>query len=442
MRKLATRSVASRLCALAVLPSALPILVGIYLYDANRLTVEDASSTSSNRAEGIARGRVAAQSLEQTLEPTAFADIRVAPSAIGPEARYGAATANALPVGSPASPAAPGVRADAPVSESLILPAASSVGAIPAPGEQFWQMPAVALLAAAYVAALALSMLGAWELLRRFHRFHNAAEDVASGRVGGNALTGRNDLRELAGVARTVDGLVFDLRNMSHQMRTSAAENSHSLRTPLATIRTAFRTVGRSLPTDEPKAQRALRIIDISLHRLSSVIDAMERNDRAIAESMAMPRETVNVTRLVHESAGALRQIASSRNIRVSEQLQGHVFACTSARALADALRDVLASALDASPADGEIAVTLDGIGVAGACIVIEDRGRGAEDVDSIFEQDFLPSSEAMDAAASCRAGLWQVRRMLEALGGKVSAHRNLRGGLSVSIVLPAIAAC
>ena len=299
------------------------------------------------------------------------------------------------------------------------------------------------LFAGVYVAALALSMLGVWSVLRSLHRFHDAAEEVGLGRRGGNQLASRNGLPELAGVAMVVDGLVADLRTMSDQMRISVEENAHSLRTPLATIRASFRAVGRTLQADEPKTQRALRIIDVALHQMSSMIDAMERDDRAIAKYLSMPREYVDISRLVGEVVREFQQTAGSCDITVREHLQDGGRAWTCGPALASALRDVLASAVNASAAFGEVGVTLDGGGAEGTRILIEDRGGNVEDIDLLFEHGFSPSnggeSQASGGAVSCRTGLWHVKRMLEAFGGQVSAHRNPHGGVSVSIALPAI---
>jgi two-component system sensor histidine kinase ChvG len=417
MRKFGKRSLAPRLFVLAALPSTLPIVAGIYL---------DAPNTPL--------------STERRLAQTVPTDVRGTPPALGPEARPNAPAVHAP---APALLVPPVVRPSASGAETSMSSNLSAVATtLPVQTVRFWQMPEMARFAAAYVAALALSMFGAWSILRSLHRFRDAAQEIALGRVGGNALASCNDLRDLAGVAKTVDGLVSDLQNMSDQMRISVEENAHTMRTPLATIGTAFRAVVRNLPADEPRAQRAARIIDNSLHRLSSAIDAMERNDRAIAEFLAMPRELVNVSQVVREATRELRQNAGSRNIHVCEQLQDNVLAWTSRPALASTLRDVLAGALDASPTPGEVVVTLDGSDTAGACILVEDRG-GDEDVDSLFQHDFLPSGEAGPLAAGgsapCRTGLWHVKRTLEAFGGRISAHRNLHGGVSVSVALPAM---
>jgi signal transduction histidine kinase len=333
--------------------------------------------------------------------------------------------------------AQPGMTgADAPRSAdvSLNLPVAG-------PTAWSWQAPAASLLAMAYLAGLVLAMGGAWSISRSLYRFRTTAREVALGRVGGNALAGRNDARELAEVATIVDGLVSDLQKVAGHMRSATAENVHSLRTPLATINSAFRTVSRFLPTDEPKAQRARWIIDASLRRLSGVIDAIEQHDADIAAFLVMPRENVDVGRLLHELVRALAGDADCRSVRFTERLQDDVLVWTSRHALGSVLDDVLSGAVRVSPALGEVAVSVEGGGRADARIVVEDCGNDAEDIDLVFQHDFTPAGEAGSPApgggASCRASLWHVKRVVEAFDGRIAAQRNVRGGMSVAITLP-----
>ena len=110
---------------------------------------------------------------------------------------------------------------------------------VPDPSQAiFWEMPEIRVAVLAYLAIVALAVLVVVGVLRSLNRFRRAADEIALGRVGDHALAGRSGVRELASVAKLLDRLVFDLRYMSDQMRLTAEENAHSLRTPLATMRT------------------------------------------------------------------------------------------------------------------------------------------------------------------------------------------------------------
>jgi two-component system sensor histidine kinase ChvG len=304
----------------------------------------------------------------------------------------------------------------------------------------YWDTPEMRLAGFACLSLVAVAILVAVSILRSLRRFREAADEIVFGRVGDEALTARNGVRELSGVARLLDSLVFDLRYMSDQVRLTAEENAHSLRTPLATMRTALGAIQRSLPPDEPRAQRALKIIDISLDRLSSVVNSTQRNDMTMADLVAAPRDPIDLAELAHDVLGEAGGRAQARNILFREKLQDAVIVHANCPVLKTALLDVMTSAVNASPRYGEIAVTLEAEH-AEARLTVEDRGCDGDAPELFFQHDFLPASQAnpqtTDQAPPVRLGLWNVKRIVEAFGGQVSAEHNHHGGVSVSITLP-----
>jgi len=349
----------------------------------------------------------------------------------------------------------PALPAPAPTPESVAAPT-PSVAMLEPPGFElvrasegaqgwlltagYWETPEMRLAAFACLSLVALAILVVVSILRSLRRFREAADEIVFGRVGDEALTARNGVRELSGVARLLDSLVFDLRYMSDQVRLTAEENAHSLRTPLATMRTALGAIQRSLPPDEPRAQRALKIIDISLDRLSNVVNSAQRNDTTMADLVAAPRDPVDLAELTRDVLGEAGGRAQARNILFREKLQDAVIVHANCPALKAALLDVLTSAVNASPRYGEISVTLEA-GHTDARLTVEDRGCDGDAPELFFQHDFAPSSQANppapDQARPVRLGLWNVKRIVEAFGGQVTADHNHHGGVSVSIMLP-----
>ena len=349
----------------------------------------------------------------------------------------------------------PALPAPAPTPESVAAPT-PSVAMLEPPGFElarasegaqgwlltagYWETPEMRLAAFACLSLVALAILVVVSILRSLRRFREAADEIVFGRVGDEALTARNGVRELSGVARLLDSLVFDLRYMSDQVRLTAEENAHSLRTPLATMRTALGAIQRSLPPDEPRAQRALKIIDISLNRLSNVVNSAQRNDTTMADLVAAPRDPVDLAELTRDVLGEAGGRAQARNILFREKLQDAVIVHANCPALKTALLDVLTSAVNASPRYGEISVTLEA-GHTDARLTVEDRGCDGDAPELFFQHDFAPSSQANppapDQARPVRLGLWNVKRIVEAFGGQVTADHNHHGGVSVSIMLP-----
>jgi signal transduction histidine kinase len=432
-----------RLYALVALLSVLPLIVCAYLVAGDFRAHEQMSiglpdrSVSASAPHVIASGPVAADAPRAGVRSAQYAGL-------GPEAgdKVGRPPVVPHPVMSP--PIAP-IPARAPTEPPGADPLHSfeTVGiSVPDPSQVaiIWEIPEIRFAVLAYLAIVALAVLVAVGILRSLKRFRQAADEIALGRIGDHALAGRSGVRELASVAKVLDRLVFDLRYMSDQMRLTAEENAHSLRTPLATIRTALGAVRRALPPEEPRAQRALKIIDISLDRVTHAVNSAQRNDSTMADLVAAPRADVDLAELARDAISESRERARSRNIRIRENLKDCVVVRASALALEAALEDVLASAINASPSYGEITVTLEA-DRTGARLLVEDRG-GGDEADLVFQHDFAAVPAEVGRQASNddgprRLGLWNVKRTVEAFGGQVDAQRNDHGGVVVSIGLP-----
>jgi signal transduction histidine kinase len=448
-----------RLYALVALLSVLPLIVCAYLvagglraHQQISVGLPDRSAPAPVPAPGLqvfANGAAVADAPRAGLRSAQYAGV-------GPEAGDKAGRLPVVPqpvmpppvmpqpvVPSPIVPIAPHpsiaqtVPPGADPSRSLETVSVS----VPDPSQAiFWEMPEIRVAVLAYLAIAALAVLVVVGVLRSLNQFRRAADEIALGRLGDHALAGRSGVRELASVAKVLDRLVFDLRYMSDQMKLTAEENAHSLRTPLATIRTALCAVRRALPPEEPRAQRALKIIDVSLDRVSHVVNSAQRNDTTMADLVAAPRADVDLAELARDTIVESRERAQFRNIRIRENLTNSVLVRASVEALEAALEDVLASAINASPSYGEITVTLEA-DRTGARLLVEDRG-GSDEADLVFQHDFTPVSagsgrRASDDGGPRRLGLWSVKRTVEAFGGEVGAQRQDHGGVVVSIVLP-----
>ena len=429
-----------RLYALVALLSVLPLIVCAYLVAGGLRAHEQISvglpDRSASAPQVFANGAVVADAPRAGARSAQYAGVGLeAGDKVGrpPVVPQPVMPSPIAPLPSIAQTGPPG----ADPSRSLETVSVS----VPDPSQAiFWEMPEIRVAVLAYLAIVALAILVVVGVLRSLNRFRWAADEIALGRVGDHALAGRSGVRELASVAKLLDRLVFDLRYMSDQMKLTAEENAHSLRTPLATIRTALCAVRRALPPEEPRAQRALKIIDVSLERVSHVVNSAQRNDTTMAELVAAPRADLDLAELARGTIVESREQAQFRNIRIRENLTGSVVVRASFEALEAALEDVLASAINASPSYGEITVTLEADRTA-ARLLVEDRG-GGDDADLVFQHDFQPVSSgsgrrASDGNGPRRLGLWSVKRTVEAFGGEVGAQRNDHGGVVVSIVLP-----
>jgi two-component system sensor histidine kinase ChvG len=144
----------------------------------------------------------------------------------------------------------------------------------------------------------------------------------------------------------------------------------------------------------------------------------------------------------VSDAARHFREMLAARDIRLTRRLDEYAIVRAGAGMLETVLQNVLENAISFSPNGSTVVVTL----TANHDTVelqVEDEGPGIDPakIDHVFERYF--SSRPGDGPGSdtktehSGLGLWIVRRNVETLGGQVSAHNRIGGGLAVVIVLP-----
>ena len=296
-------------------------------------------------------------------------------------------------------------------------------------------------LAWLYGALVSVALLLALGALRRLRAFRVAVETAVLQRSDDGILAHHRPPAELAPIAQVVDRLMGDFHYMAGQMRTVADDGAHAMRTPLATVATALHSIRRHLPADDVRAQRTLRIIDLSIDRLSQLVDATQVQGQSIAALVAAPRQRLDFAAIVDAVVARAGLEATQRGIFLRFERSRAEPACVLANpeALEVAVRDLLLSALDSSPDAGSVDVTL-GADHAAVTLVVADGGHDEFDVSLLFEQ--APALLEPEGQPTPRwPGLSGVRRTVEIMGGTVTAWRNAAGGVSVSLSLPTASA-
>jgi two-component system sensor histidine kinase ChvG len=309
----------------------------------------------------------------------------------------------------------------------------------------YWQTREIQVAALIYLTAALLVLLVVLSVRRNLAHFRDVARGIRRGQVGGNSFAARNALPELASVADDFDQLVLDLHNVARHIRQTAEDNVHSFKGPLATIQAALEPLRRAVPEENPRAARALSLIDCSVTRLKVLVVATQHLDNNTAELIEAPHSSVNLTQLVAEILLNYREVVAERSIKLIRRLDESVTVRAGKSVLNVAIENILDNAISFSPNEGTLTVTLsqaDGL----IDLRIEDQGPGVqpEKLSRIFDRYFSDRpalqgapEKAAQHSGHAGLGLWIVRRNIEALGGKVTATNCLGGGLNVHIVLP-----
>jgi len=239
------------------------------------------------------------------------------------------------------------------------------------------------------------------------------------------------------------DDLQARLDHAARDMRHAAEENAHAFKGPIATLRASLDAVKRALPPDDERAQRAADLIDISLARLTALIDAAERLETIAADLIDRPRERLDLAAVATETLQRYRELTKARGLAVRQAISTAAFVAAPRGMLEELIGRLLDNAVDFTPAGKTIQVRVVAV-PAGIELVIEDDGSGIDPghLPHVFDRfrSFRPRrSEPAEKSERPHAGtgLCVVKCIAERLGGQVAAANRAEGGFSLRVVLP-----
>lgn len=308
-------------------------------------------------------------------------------------------------------------------------------------GRPYWQTDNVRMAALIYLIFAGLAVLVALTMRGALRHFRRVAGDIRRGGVGAAAFANRNPLPELASVARDFDRLVQDLHRAAANIRSTAEENAHSVKAPLAVIRSALQPLKAVAPQDDQRAQRALQLIETALARLSALISAAQRLGNDTADFIEAPKLRINLTHVVSDALHNARDISLDRQIRFIRHLDENVHVLAPDGILDIIVENILDNAVSFCRPSCTITTTLSQ-SARRVELIIDDEGPGIDPakIDHIFDRNFSfrpAGAAATGEPAHAGLGLWIVRHHVEALGGWVEASNRKDGGLRMHVCLP-----
>jgi signal transduction histidine kinase len=232
-----------------------------------------------------------------------------------------------------------------------------------------------------------------------------------------------------------------ELKQQDHLRRELVAQVSHDLRTPLAVLHGYLETLQMKDRDQAPEEWREFLAIALrQSERLKRMVEELfelaqleARETRPSCESVALPELVQDVVQkflLQAESAAISLEMAAppplplvSADIALTERV----------------LDNLIANAIDHTPADGRIDVQLQ-IEGRSVQVLVADSGPGvpAADLPHIFEP-FYRSVNAGRDGAHAGLGLAIARRISELQGGDLTAGNRPRGGACFILSLPVV---
>lgn len=284
-------------------------------------------------------------------------------------------------------------------------------------------------------AAVVLSLFVSATIARPLRTLREEANALLDGRGrlrGRFTASDRQD--EIGHLTRALDQLTRRLEGHLQFTESFAADVSHELKNPLATIRTTTEMLAE---VEDPGDRRHLAAVaQREVARMERLLSGMREITEIDAHLEAEPAETVELEPLLRQVVESVRlregktavELIAASPVRVS----------ASPERLTQVLGNVLDNAASFSPPGGTVAVTLDREDGA-ARVTVEDQGPGIPDahLDRIFERFFsYRPGEARNGHTGL--GLAIVKAIVEGYGGSVAAHNRPEGGARFEIRLPA----
>ena len=259
-----------------------------------------------------------------------------------------------------------------------------------------------------------------------------SALDAAAQRLGGDALDTRSVTGqgppEVRRLASTFNAMAGRLEALVHGHRATMADVSHQLRTPLAALRLRLDVLAQDA---DPATAADLADAQEEIARLSRLVDgllAVARAENVVTEPVA-----VAVAGVLRDRVAAWAPVADERGVDLAPADSEPVRASLGDGHLEQILDNLLANALDAVPAGGQVQVSA-APGERGVRIVVADTGPGMDKA----QREAAFRRFASNTSGGTGLGLAIVHRLVTSNGGSAALSDTPGGGLTVTLDLPA----
>jgi len=289
------------------------------------------------------------------------------------------------------------------------------------------------ILATLAAGALGTAALVGWRLARSMTRplgdLTRAATALGAGDLDRRASTA-NGPREVRMLAHEVNDAADRLTEMIESQRRFVADASHQLRTPLTALRLRIENLDLSPGGDDPAVQAAL----VEADRLSRLLDGLLTLSRTSGRRPAL--EPVDAGLVARQRADAWAALAEEQAVTLAlDTAVIGPWVMAPAGHLDQILDNLVANALEASPAGSTIAVALRSTDDR-VEIDISDEGTGmnADQRAHAFDRWW----QGGHSTGTSGLGLAIVNELIASARGEIQLLEAPSGGLRAHIVLAA----
>ncbi|WP_310468676.1 ATP-binding protein [Sphingomonas sp.] len=292
------------------------------------------------------------------------------------------------------------------------------------------------------ILSLLLSLFLARTIVRPLRRLAIAAHRVRQGRsreVKVPRLPSRGD--EIGMLARAVSDMSQSLRQRIDNIEAFAADVTHELKNPLASLRSAVEGLGR---VDDPELRaKLLDIAGQDVRRLDRLIGDVSEAARTDAELARAKFEPVDVGPLIEQIVGSweTRRERGDARLAFARPRAASTIVMGDAGRLARAIDNLIDNAISFSPPGGLVEIAAARVGDS-IRIRVEDEGPGVphEAREAIFNRFHSIRPDGEQFGRHSGLGLAIARAIVEGHGGEIDVQDrdDAPSGARFTICLPA----
>jgi two-component system sensor histidine kinase BaeS len=290
-------------------------------------------------------------------------------------------------------------------------------------------------LAIGFVVALIAAFFVARVLAKPLTNLAGAARRMAAGQR--NVALAPSGIPEVTDVEAALGALDQALVHSEGRQREFLLSISHELRTPLTAIRGYAEALGDGLVPPEQIAQVG-KTLEAESERLTAFTNDLLALARLEADDFSLHPAPVDLSSVLVAAAEAWRAAASVAGVAVEVPASESVTVVTDAARLRQVVDGLIENALRVSPAGSRVVLSARR---AGSAVVVEvaDGGPGltAEDAQHAFERGVLRERYRDARPVGSGLGLSIASRLVERMGGTISAHPADGAGAVFRITLP-----
>jgi signal transduction histidine kinase len=295
---------------------------------------------------------------------------------------------------------------------------------------RYWLM----LAAISAVVLLVVGLVG----LRLARSFSRPLADVerAAAAAGGGDLQVRAPENEgppeVRALAASFNDTVRKLDDLVRSREAFVADASHQLRTPLAALRLRLENLEQDVALG---ARGDLDAALAEVSRLSHLVDGLL--ELARTDTTTAAPQAIDLERTIEERLQLWSPLATEQEVKLGHGVESRIAARATPGHLEQVLDNLIANALEASPAGATI--TISAVAIDGSVeIHVVDEGPGMSDEERAhaFDRFWRAASDEHGSGL----GLAIVERLVAADGGRVELRPSPTGGIDAVVRLRAAA--